>query len=96
MAERKRLMAELSARRAQIGLSRLARYASAKGLEPEEIDNATLTDFINDVRQKTLHRKPNDLHRKVTLIWNEAAQHSHLDLKSVEVPSLRMSRRLLK
>ena len=85
----KSLMAELSAKRAQIGLSRLARYASAKGLEPEEIDDATITDLINDVRQKTLHRTPNNLHRKVALIWNEAVQHSNLDLRSVEVPSVR-------
>jgi integrase len=84
-----RLMAEQSAKRAQIGLSRLARYASAKELEPEEINDAALTDFINEVRQKTLHRKPNDLHRKVALIWNEVVQRSHLDLKSVKVPSFR-------
>jgi integrase len=85
----KKLMAELSAKRAQIGLSRLVRYASAKGLEPEEINDAALTDFINAVRRRTLHRKPNDLHRKVALIWNEAVQYSHLDLQSVEVPSFR-------
>jgi integrase len=91
----KKLMAKLLGKRAHLGLSRLARYASAKGLEPEEIDDAALADFINAVRQGTLHRKPNDLHRSIALIWNEAARHSRLDLQHVEVPSFRRpSRRI--
>jgi integrase len=88
----KELKAKLATRRAHLGLSRLTRYASANGLEPEEIDNAAVRDFINVVRQRTLHRKPNDLHRKVAQIWNEVAQHSRLDLQSVEVPYLRRKR----
>jgi integrase len=91
----KKLMAELSGKRAHLGLSRFARYASAKGLEPAETNDAVLADFINAVRNRTLHRKPNDLHRKIALIWNEAAQHSRLDLQHVEVPSFRRpSRRI--
>ena len=39
-AEWKKLIADLSARRAHIGLSRLARYASAKGIAPEQINDA--------------------------------------------------------
>jgi Phage integrase family len=85
----KKFIAELATKRAHLGLSRLARYASAKGLEPEQIDDAALADFINAVRQGTLHRKPNGLHRTVALIWNEAVQHSHLDLQCVVVPSFR-------
>ena len=69
----KKLFAHLSARRAHLGLSRLARYASANGIEPEEINDATIEAFITAVRNGSLHRKPNDLHRKVALIWNEAA-----------------------
>ena len=85
----KKFIAELATKRAHLGLSRLARYASAQGLEPEEINEAALADFISAVRQGTLHRKPNGLHRTVALIWNEAVQHSHLDLQSVAVPSFR-------
>ena len=85
----RKFIAKLATKRAHLGLSRLARYASAKGLEPEQIDDAALADFINAVRQGTLHRKPNDLHRKVALIWNEAVQRSHLDLQCVAVPSFR-------
>jgi integrase len=85
----KKLIAELKTKRAHFGLSRLAHYASAKGLEPEDINDVALADFINAVRERTLHRKPNDLHRKVAQIWNEVAQHSRRDLQSVEVPSFR-------
>src|SRR4029077_10602027 len=45
----KKLMANLSARRAHIGLSRLARHASAKGIEPEEINDRAIEGFITDV-----------------------------------------------
>lgn len=85
----KKFIAKLATKRAHLGLSRLARYASAKGLEPEQIDDAALADFINAVRQGTLHRKPNGLHRTVALIWNEAVQHSDRDLQCVAVPSFR-------
>jgi integrase len=85
----KRLFAKLAAKREHIGLSRLARYASANGIEPEEINDAVMEAFITEVRNRTLHRKPNDLHRKVALIWNEVAQHSGFDLQPVNVPSFR-------
>jgi integrase len=86
-----RLRAELRVRRAHIGLSRLARYASAEGIEPEEVNDAILQAFIKAVRDGTLHRKPNGLHRRVAQIWNEAAQRSRrFNLQRVAVPSFRL------
>jgi integrase len=85
----KKLFTGLSGRRAHLGLSRLARYASAKGIAPQEIDDATIEAFIAAVRDGSLHSRPNDLHRTVTLIWNEAAQHSEFGLQTVHVPSFR-------
>jgi integrase len=82
-----RLMAQLSGRRAHLGLSRLARYASANGIDPEQINDAAIEGFIAAVREGSLHRKPNDLHRQVTLIWNEVAQHS--GFQSITVASFR-------
>ncbi len=84
-----KLMASLSARRLHIGLSRLARYASANGIEPEHINDSTIEAFIAAVRNGTLHRKPNDLHRKVALIWNEATRQPGFGLQAVTVPSFR-------
>jgi integrase len=87
----KKLTAELSVRRAHIGLSRLARYASANGIEPEQVDDATIKAFIAEVRNGTLHRKPNNLHRQVAQVWSEVAQRSRFNLQTVEVPSFRHS-----
>jgi hypothetical protein len=83
------LLQELSTRRAHLGLSRLARYASERGIEPSGVDDGTIEAFIATVRAETLHRKPNDLHRKVAQIWNEAAERSALGLQFVQVPSFK-------
>jgi integrase len=85
----KKLFKGLSGRRAHLGLSRLARFASANGIEPQAIDDATIEAFITAVRNGSLHRKPDGLHRTVTLVWNEAAQHSEFGLQTVHVPSFR-------
>jgi hypothetical protein len=84
-----KLFAPLSARRAHLGLSRLARYASAKGIEPKEITDATIEAFITEVRDRSLHRKPNHLHRVVASIWNEVARRSGFGLQPAKVPSFR-------
>ncbi len=82
-----KLMAQLLGKRVHLGLSRFARYASAHGIEPDQIDDAAIAGFIASVREGSLHRKPNDLHRKVTIIWNEVAKLS--GFKPVTVASFR-------
>jgi hypothetical protein len=77
------LMAQLSGKRAHLGLSRFARYASACGIGPDQVDDTAIERFIAAVREGSLHRKPNDLHRQVTLIWNEVAKHSGFRLVTV-------------
>jgi len=81
------LMAMLSEKRAHIGLSRLARFASANKIDPGEIDDTALEAFIAGIRKGSLHRNPNNLHRNTALIWNEVARLLHLKL--VAVPSFR-------
>jgi integrase len=81
------LMGQLSGKRAHLGLSRLARYASAKGIEPDQVNDAAIEGFIAAVREGSLHPKPNDLHRQVTLIWNEVAKLS--GFRSITVASFR-------
>ena len=61
-----RMMARLSGQRAHIGLSSLARHASALGIAPEQVNEVVIEDFIAAVRDGSLHRKPNDLHRAVS------------------------------
>jgi integrase len=84
-----KLFADLSGRRAQFGLSRLARFASANGIEPRQNDDATIAAFISAVCNSSLHRKPSSLHRKVAVIWNETAIRPEFGLKMVQVPSFR-------
>ena len=72
-----------------IGLSRLARWCSGRGIEPARVSDAVLAQFIEAVREGTLHRKPNALHRNVALIWNEAAKKSRFALQRLTVPSFR-------
>jgi hypothetical protein len=83
------LFTRLSGRRAHFGLSRLGRYASAKGIQPGEINNDIIEGLMTAVREGSLHQNPKALHRQVTLIWNEAAQNPELGLKPVTVASFR-------
>ena len=85
-----KLFKRLSGRRTHIGLSRLARYASARGIRPCDINDEVIVGFIAAVRNGSLHRAPNRLHRQVTLIWNEAAARvPGLGLQPVTVASFR-------
>ena len=85
----RQLFARLSHRRAHLGLSRFARYASARGIDPEAVNDVTVADFITAVREQSLHGAPNWLYRQVTLVWNEAACDAALGLQSLTVPSFR-------
>ena len=84
------LRAKLKTKRHRIGSSRLAHYASATGLEAADIDDGVIIDFVTSIRENSLHRKPNDLHRQTAVIWNEIAREfPELGLRAVSIPSFR-------
>jgi len=84
------LWSTLKAKRHRIGLSRLAHYGSGEGLKPGDVNDELIGDFIASIREGSFHRKPNELHRKTTMIWNEVAQQfPELGLRPVSVPSFR-------
>jgi integrase len=84
------LWSRLTAKRHRIGLSRLAHYGSAEGLKPGDVNDELIGDFIASIREGSFHRKPNELHRKTTVIWNEVVQQfPELGLRPVSVPSFR-------
>ncbi len=84
------MMARLPAKRHRLGLARLARYASAARTDPAEFDDATMEQFIGEVRRGSLHQNPNVLHRNVATIWNEvAATFPDLGLAPVSKPCFR-------
>lgn len=62
----------LPSQRLQNGLSRFFRFCSALGIEPEQVDDGVMDQFISFVREHTLARKPNAIHRSTCRIWNEA------------------------
>ena len=68
----------------------MSHYGSAAGLAPADIDDAVITAFVTEIREQSLHRKPNDLHRQTAVIWNEVARElPELGLRPVGVPSFR-------
>jgi integrase len=84
------LRSKLETKRQRIGLSRLAHYASAARLIPADIEDGVIASFITATREQSLHRKPNNLHRQTTVIWNEvASEWPALGLSQVSVPSFR-------
>ncbi len=83
------LFKRLSGRRAHIGLSRVAGFASAQGIEPADINDEIIEGLIAAVREGSLHKNPKALHRQTTLIWNEAARDRKLGLRPVTVASFR-------
>jgi integrase len=78
-----------SGRRVNIGLSRVARYASSRGIEPNEVNDEVIAGFIAACRGGSLHKNPNAVHRQTTLIWNEVARDPELGLQRVTVASFR-------
>jgi integrase len=82
-----RMMAQLSGKRPRVGLSHLARYCSDLGIAPDKINDAVIENFIAEVRDGSLRRKPNILHRRVSQVWNEVARQ--LNLQQVTVPNFR-------
>jgi integrase len=67
-------MNRLPNRRFRTALSRLARYCSAKGIAPKDVCDDVVDAFMNYVRTETFAKKPNDVHRRGTRVWNEAAE----------------------
>jgi integrase len=90
------LRAKLKTKRHRIGISPLSHYASAAGPTPTDIDKGVMTAFVTTIREQSLHRKPNDLHRQTAVIWNEIAREfPELGLRPVSVPSFRAPPRRL-
>jgi integrase len=84
-----KLFSAVPRRRRDIGLSRLGRYATSRGIEPNSVKDRVIEDFIAATRAQSLHRNPRALHRQTALIWNEAAGDPSLGLHKVVVPSFR-------
>jgi integrase len=72
------------------GLSRFGRWASLRGIRPEEVDDGTIARFISELDAATLVRNLESLHRIVTMAWNALVRlHEGAGLRVVAVPPSR-------
>ena len=60
--------------RLQRGLSRLFRYCSAVGIEPDEVDDEVLSEFRQAIEEGTFVVDVDQLVRRTAQCWNEAAE----------------------
>lgn len=67
------LFRHLNHRRMREGLSRFARYCSAQGISPSDVDDSTAVSFLAALENEGLIRKPRQVHRMMCIAWNRAA-----------------------
>jgi integrase len=84
------LIGQLADKRSQIGIWRLARYAGGRGIDPRQINDTVINEFMAALREGSLLRRQNFLHRQTALIWNTiAVRLPMLGLHPTSVPSFR-------
>jgi integrase len=74
---------------ARMGVSLLARYASSSCITPEQIDDSVMERFMATIRNSSLHRSPERLHRTASKIWNGLVSQREFNIRAVSVPSYR-------
>ena len=55
-------------------LSRLMRWASAEGIDPEHLDQAAMDRFGTALMQDSFHQNPRDCWRRTVVAWNAAVE----------------------
>lgn len=68
------LLADLPDRFQSMRLVALARFASARGLEPSEVVNATLDEFVEHLRTADIRQTAWERARRAAAAWNRAAE----------------------
>ncbi len=67
------LLALVQSNQKRFWLSKFSGYCSAKGIAPEQVRDAYVDQFYQDLDAASLKRKPETVHRKVCQFWNECA-----------------------
>jgi integrase len=76
--------------RVRVGLSRFARWASLRKVDPTAVDDHAVGRFVAELELSTLVRSLRDLHRKVAQGWNALVTLAQSPkLKGVTVPSFK-------
>src|SRR5262249_650075 len=80
--------------RARNGLSRFARWASLRRVDPQAVDTATIGRFIAELEEATLIRDFGSQHRSVATAWNLlVGLWPNAGLQTVAVPTGRAAPR---
>jgi hypothetical protein len=81
------LLQSVPDRRVRNGLSRLARWASLRGISPEAVDDTVTERFVAELEATSLVRNISSLHRSVTRTWNILIRlQPGQNLQTLEVP----------
>ena len=83
-----RLLQAVTDPRVRHGLSRFARWASLRGIQPALVDDAVIERFIAELHAASLIRNLGGRHRSVALTWNIlCALQPGSGLSAVELPT---------
>jgi hypothetical protein len=81
------LLDPIKDQRIRNGLSRFARWASLRQIDPKDIEDAAIERFVAELHAGTLVRQIRDQHRRVAVAWNRLAALEPWKLRMVQVPS---------
>lgn len=67
------LLAQLDVYGERYVLARFARYCTSTGIAPEQVDDAMLAGYLEDLETQSLVHNPRRAHRDTAVKWNRAA-----------------------
>lgn len=67
-------------------LSRFLAFCIARGIEPHDVSQGTLTDFEAYISDRLLRRGPHEIVRETAITWNMIAQRSSASFVELVVP----------
>ena len=71
-------------------LGHIARYCTAAGIEPEQVDDTMMAGLLCDLRDRSLTAEWERVHRDATIAWNRAvAAHPEWPQRRLSVPDNR-------
>ena len=71
-------------------VSRFARYCSKQNITPDEVDDAVITVFAEQLLTSSGVRKPRQVHRRTAQAWNKVRTcHPDASLREVTLPDFR-------
>jgi hypothetical protein len=61
---------------ARYKLSHIARYCTANGIEPKQLDHKIMSGLLDDLRHRSLKAEPERVHRDAAVAWNKQVENN--------------------